>query len=148
MIMGTTANYQRYTGLHPLFSRVFDFIINTDWENMKFGRYPVAGTDAYINFSKNDLLPDNSVFEAHRKYIDIQFIVSGCEEIKCCPLANGKIEEDYSEDKDYCLLKSSEYTTIVLNRNEWCIFFPEDAHAACKKHTADFCLKAVAKVPL
>ncbi len=148
MVTGTALDYQRYACLHPLFARVFDFIVSSDWENMKYGRYPVTGTDAYINFSKNGQLPDNSVFEAHKKYIDIQYIVSGDEEIKYCPLRNGKIEEPYSEEKDYCLLKSSEYTTLVLNRDEWCIFFPEDAHAACKKHMTDFCLKVVAKIPV
>lgn len=148
MIMGTAADYRRYISLHPLFSQVFDCITSTDWESMKFGRYPVAGTDAYINFSRNDQLPDNNIFEAHRKYIDIQYIVSGDEEIKCCPLRNGKIEEPYCENKDYCLLKGSDFTTLVLRQNEWCIFFPEDAHAACKKHTTDSCLKVVAKVPV
>ena len=148
MVMGTAEDYQRYVSLHPLFSQVFDFIISNDWENMKYGRYPVTGTDAYINFSKNNQVPDNCIFEAHRKYIDIQYIISGDEEIKCCPLGDGEIEEAYSEEKDFCLLKSNDYTTLVLNRNEWCIFFPEDAHAACKKHTTDSCLKVVAKVPV
>ena len=146
MIYGTKRDYKRYVSIHPELSLVFDLVMNTDWRNIDDGRYTIDGADAYINYGRNELREDETVFEAHQKYIDLQFIVAGEEEIRCCPQQNAALLAVYDEEKDRCLLKSDEYSTIVLHENEWVLLFPEDAHAALIKHSVTSDLKVVAKI--
>ena len=72
-----------------------------------------------------------ALFEAHRKYIDVQFVQSGRETILWAPLASMREETmAYDEKKDVALWKLvPDVTPVHLSAGHFVILFPEDAHA-------------------
>jgi len=69
--------------------------------------------------------------EAHRQYLDIQYIVSGEEMMGWAPLdALGSLTA-YNPDKDVLFgeVPSSALTPVQVRAGHAAVFFPEDAHA-------------------
>src|SRR4030065_603565 len=87
MIFSTFSQADRYAALHPLFPRAFEFIRNTDLLELAPGRYPIVGEDL---FAIVESVSGRSRFEAklecHRKYIDIQLVLEGVDEMGWKPL--------------------------------------------------------------
>ena len=69
-------------------------------------------------------------FEAHRKYIDIQIMISGREIIEVTDIKNCANSRGYIEEKDIEFFKSSkdEIQKIELNKGDFVILEPNDAH--------------------
>lgn len=68
-------------------------------------------------------------FEAHRKYIDVQYIAAGEEVVGWAPLERLSVSEPYEEEKDVCFGSVSGWTPVLLKSGELAVLFPEDAHA-------------------
>jgi YhcH/YjgK/YiaL family protein len=69
-------------------------------------------------------------YEAHRKNIDIQYLLKGEERIACSPVEKLNEKEPYCEDKDSAFyvtedVKSQEMT---IGNGYFAIFFPQDGH--------------------
>jgi biofilm protein TabA len=69
--------------------------------------------------------------EAHRKYIDIQYICSGEEVMGWAPLDALRAVTDYNPDKDVLHgdVPDVEMTAVLVRSGQAAIFYPEDAHA-------------------
>ena len=70
---------------------------------------------------------DTGTMEAHKKNIDIHYVIEGSEKIGFADVNKLMSYCDYNEKEDYMLLKGDK-EKIVLNKGEFCILFPEDAH--------------------
>jgi biofilm protein TabA len=69
-------------------------------------------------------------FECHRKYIDVQYIVSGAEVLGWAPEERLTITEAYDADKDICFgAASGEWTPVYLQAGQLAVLYPEDGHA-------------------
>jgi YhcH/YjgK/YiaL family protein len=68
--------------------------------------------------------------ECHRKYIDIQLVLGGCDEMgwKSLSECHSPIAE-FNSEKDIQFFNDPINTWIATHANEFCIFFPQDAHA-------------------
>ena len=66
-------------------------------------------------------------FEAHRKYADIHYVISGDEGIGYADIDTLAPVTDYNEEQDYQLL-CGEINSIHLRSGDFCLVFPEDAH--------------------
>ncbi|OHE21387.1 MAG: hypothetical protein A2540_01230 [Sulfurimonas sp. RIFOXYD2_FULL_37_8] len=89
-------------------------------------------------------------FESHKKYIDMQFIVSGEEIIE---VANSKYLiciQAYDEEKDIAIYKNTKETSLIfLKAGDIAIFYPQDAHMPCiKANKCDKVVKVVVKVKI
>lgn len=73
---------------------------------------------------------DGRLFEAHRKYIDIQYVLSGKEDIEYCDLAMLTEKVAYSEERDYIGLEGRG-TVLSLNEGDFAVFTPTDGHLPC-----------------
>lgn len=110
--------------------KAFTFLKNSDLANLELKRYDLDGDNLFATiseyFTKNE---DEAMFEAHRKYIDIQYVISGVEQIGIAPISLKK--EDLVP---YDATKDIEYITVVQSTNlkatpeKFFIFFPSDAH--------------------
>jgi len=69
-------------------------------------------------------------YEAHRQYIDIQYLVSGTEKMCCLPLECLKETMPYNEDMDAALYdKSAECPQqLILGNGYFAVLFPQDGH--------------------
>ena len=131
MILSTLTQSDRYAALHPLFPRVFEYIRNTDLLELASGRYPIVGEDL---FAIVESVSGRSRFEAklecHRKYIDIQLVLEGTDEMGWKPLEDcTQPVSDYSAEKDIQFFRDAPDAWIATPPGAFCIFFPEDAHA-------------------
>ncbi len=99
---------------------------------------PVGRTDfsdgVYVNVDEYDTKPVNEKgFEAHRKYIDIQYVVSGKESVRVCPLDKAVCTKEYDEQSDVAFYSASgdDVQEGLLGDGMVAIFYPEDAHEPC-----------------
>jgi len=131
MIFDTIANADRYAGLHPLFAKAFDFIRNTDLNTLAAGRYPIVGQDLFVILEQAPgRTRDAAKLECHRKYIDIQLVLDGVDEMGWKPLANCHDPvSDYRAEKDIQFFNDAAASWIATPPGAYCIFFPEDCHA-------------------
>ncbi len=69
-------------------------------------------------------------FEAHRKNIDIQYILKGEERIACMPIEKLAETEPYSEEKDAAFYAAEGVVaqTMTIGGGYFAIFFPQDGH--------------------
>lgn len=131
MIFDTLANSGRYTALHPLFPRAFEFLRSTDLQKLAPGRYPIDGerliaiVEATAGRGRN-----RAKLECHRKYIDIQLVLEGTDEMGWKPVLDCHDPlADYSTEKDIQFFGDAPASWIATPPGAYCIFFPEDAHA-------------------
>lgn len=87
-------------------------------------------------------------FESHRKYIDVQFILSGEEIIEVSNTNILALSLDYNEELDFIKYEDANgSSSIVLKAGDVAIFYPQDAHMPCIKVKESVkVLKAVVKV--
>lgn len=131
MILSTLSRSDRYASLHPLFPRAFEFIRDTDLMSLAPGCYPIAGDDL---FAIVEHVPGRTRAEAklecHRRYIDIQLVLEGVDEMGWKALADcTQPVSDYSAEKDIRFFHDAPASWIATPPGAFCIFFPEDAHA-------------------
>lgn len=129
MILATVSQSDRYAALHPMFPRAFDYIHNTDLFALAPGRYPIVGDDLIAIV---ECVPARARTEAklecHRKYIDIQLVLEGMDEMGWKPLADCRDPvSDYKTDIQF--FNDTPAAWIAVPPGHFCIFFPEDAHA-------------------
>lgn len=130
MIYDTLKNKKLYYGCHPAFEQAFAFIEKAITENLPVGKYELDGQKLFANVQEYDTKPDKGVFEGHRNYIDIQFIVQGNELMECAEIDNGETTRPYAPD---CELFSVAGNTAKLEcgAGTYAIFFPNDIHKPC-----------------
>ncbi len=109
----------------------FDFIKNTDLSSLKEGRYEIDGDKIFANVqSLKTKSKEEKIFEAHRKYIDIQYLIKGKECMAFGLLKNFKKEAvAYDNNKDVVFLEGSDFNYINLDEGEFTVFYPDDVHA-------------------
>jgi len=131
MIFSTLSQADRYATLHPLFPRAFEFIRDTDLRALAPGRYPIVGDDLFVIVeSVVGRSREEAQLECHRRYIDIQLVLEGVDEMGWKALADCREPvAEHSEEKDIRFFCDAPTTWIVTPPGSFCIFFPEDAHA-------------------
>jgi len=79
--------------------------------------------DEYIPRNEEEVL-----FEAHKKYADIQGLISGKEKIGVLPLENTSISIPYNENKDIMFLTVEAENYRIATPGKFFLFFPDDVH--------------------
>ncbi|HEY2574566.1 MAG TPA: YhcH/YjgK/YiaL family protein, partial [Verrucomicrobiaceae bacterium] len=101
MIQDTLPLSARYESLSPRFARAFDFLRTVDG-TQSLGRHEIDGDQVFALVQSYATKPvEEALFEAHRKYIDVQFLFSGRETILWAPLATMREQTmAHDESKD------------------------------------------------
>lgn len=131
MILDTLANADRYTALHPLLPRAIKFLRSTDLRALAPGRYPVEGEHLFaIVEAVAGRNRGQAQLECHRRYIDIQLVLEGVDEMGWKPVCDcHEPVADYSEKSDIQFFHDAPASWVVTLPGAFCLFFPEDAHA-------------------
>ena len=124
MIICPWKDIKKYAPLLPGIGEAFDAVnALTEYEDKK--NYPLSDGNRFFLAVGSTKAPD--VAEAHRKYLDIQYIVKGKEVVGWADLADCTPTVDFNEDKDIGKYEGPfEYFTI--NEGMCYVAFPEDAH--------------------
>lgn len=128
MISDTINNRHLYAPISQRIRTALDYLAETDFSVMDPGRYEIDGNNVYVLIQRYDSLPRaQGKWECHKKYIDIQFIADGVEQIGFTNIAGMETVVEYNPEKDIAFLTGKgDYATLA--KNSFCIFFPEDAH--------------------
>ena len=130
MIIDALQNCSHYLAVHPRFEAAFAFLKKAVDENLPIGRYELDGVDLYAMVQEYDTAVDSQArFEGHRRYIDIQFLISGSEAVELVEIDSAKADCPYDEAKDICFFGSAAAPTrAILHAGEYGVFFPHDLH--------------------
>ena len=131
MILASLAEADRYRALHPLFARAFEFLRGTDLLALPPGKHPVQGEQLFaIVEACAGRTRAEAKLECHRRYIDIQLVLEGVDEMGWKPLA-GCVDPatDYDEARDIRFFNDAPSSWIATPAGSFCLFFPDDAHA-------------------
>ena len=131
MILSALSQSERYVPLHPLFRRAFDYIRDTDFFTLAPGRYHIVGEDLIAIVEQvPGKTKEMARLEAHRRYIDIQLVLEGDEQMGWKPLADcHNPVSEHSEERDIRFFHDAPASWVAVPPDHFCIFFPQDAHA-------------------
>jgi YhcH/YjgK/YiaL family protein len=128
MIIDNIRNLNLYSFSNPGIIRAFDFIMKSDFENLPDGRYDIDGDNVYALVNSYETKQRKDCFpEAHKKYIDVQFVAKGKELLGYMPFNGQKVYKVYDSEKDYMLF-DEEPSFISFSENMFAVLFPDDLH--------------------
>jgi len=128
MIIDKIENADLYKNLGERIKKSFDYIKKTDLKNLRPGRYDIDGDNIFALISDYQTKAESDgKLEAHKKYIDVQYVIEGEELMGYAPLGNQQILEAYKEENDIIFYKG-EKVFIKVSKGMFAIFFPEDVH--------------------
>jgi YhcH/YjgK/YiaL family protein len=126
MIYDSLSNFPKYSSVHRLFPCVAEYINSHNLHDLSIGEHQISdGIKAIVDEYQTKEISESAI-ECHRKYIDIQVIISGKEYMGTCRKEDC-VEKEYSE-KDDCQELKGEAALIKFEQNYFMIFFPEDGH--------------------
>ena len=148
MIVDVLKNNARYIGLHPGFAKAFAFLEAAQKELPEVGRYEIDGDKVYALVQQYNTVPSSDAkWEAHKKYIDIQFVHEGTEVIAWDSIENLPAGEPFDEAKDRYLYYGEDKSPVELHAGTFAIYFPEDLHRPKEQYkTSSPVTKIVIKV--
>lgn len=148
MITDTIDNIQRYAAIHPLFSQVFEYIKNTNLLTLSNGKHAILSDDVFVLIQRGiGQTKAEAKLECHRKYIDIQLVLDGIDEMGWKPLADCQQAIDsFNITNDVQFFEDSPLNWLITPPNKFCIFFPEDAHSGMV--SKQYLHKAVFKIAI
>ena len=128
MIKDELTNSQIYFSLSERIKRGLEWLNSQNLDNISDGKYQIDGDKIYANVQTYETKEDAD-YEAHRKYIDIQYVVKGSEYIGVVPYEICKTKVKYDTEKDIEFLTCQENIPYqILKSGEFLILFPHDAH--------------------
>lgn len=128
MIKDNLEYAETYYGISDNLKNGFEWLKSQDLENLEPRKYIIDGKILYANLQEYKTKKD-AKYEAHKKYIDIQYMIKGEERVGVNDIKNCKTAIPYDKEADIEFLdceKKDEY--LILNRGEFLILFPNDAH--------------------
>jgi YhcH/YjgK/YiaL family protein len=128
MIIDKIENVHIYKNISERISKSFEYIKTTDLKNLPTGKYPIDGDNIFALVSEYKTKPESEgKLEAHKKYIDVQYVIEGEELMGYAPLGGQKILDPYKEENDIIFFTGDKSFTKV-SEGMFAIFFPEDVH--------------------
>jgi len=149
MIVDRLQNY-RYYPFGKAWQMAFAFLLALppDAEEKK---YPLQGDDLFaIVMRYTTGAAEKAEIESHRKYLDIQSVISGEEGIGWCQTEELEIDTPYNPMQDAVLYKHPEHglQRVNLFPGNFMALFPHDAHmpSLMTREVPVFTKKVVVKV--
>lgn len=131
MILAKLSEADRYVALHPLFARAFDFLRGTDLSALAPGKHDIDGEQLFaIVEDCAGRTRGEAKLECHRRYIDIQLVLEGVDEMGWKPVAEcADAATEYDAARDIRFFNDAPASWIATPAGSFCLFFPDDAHA-------------------
>jgi biofilm protein TabA len=107
----------------------------SEMTSLQEGRYEFEGGFFTVQSGETKSLNEGS-FEAHRKYIDVQILLEGCEELAWSDICNLETMIPYHAETDIERLDGKKDHHILISKGMFYIVFPHDGHKAVS-HTEE-----------
>jgi YhcH/YjgK/YiaL family protein len=149
MSLDALSESHQYTAISGRFEKAFEFLRQVNKDTAP-GRYEIDGEDIFAFVQQHLTKPiEERQYEAHRKYIDVQYIIRGREVIYWAPLPLlTNVTMPFSEEHDAALYSViPEGMPYPLREGQFTILFPRDGHVpSCTWDQPAEVLKVVVKV--
>ena len=148
MIKDKLENAANYYSISYSIQEGFEWLKAQDLEKIEDGKY-IINEENYANV-QTYTTKDNALYEAHREYIDIQYMVNGVEKIGVTDYKNCSSNIKYDKNKDIEFLNNNQEETFeTIEQGEFLVLFPNDAHKpSIKIDTNKTVKKVVVKVKI
>jgi YhcH/YjgK/YiaL family protein len=128
VIIDKIENARNYNILNERIKKSFDYIMQTNLKKLEPGKYEIDSENIFALISEYDTkLESEGKLEAHKKYIDVQYVISGEELIGYAPFNGQVVLEPYKEENDIIFF-SGEKSFTKVSAGMFAIFFPTDVH--------------------
>jgi len=128
MIVDTLDNAARYFGLGERIALALQYLQDNDCTKLAVEEIPIRGDQVYVLVQDNTTKPrEQGVWESHRKYVDVQFVAAGVEEMGYANIKTLTEKTSYDEKDDYGLFEGAG-SFVTVPAGSFTIFFPEDGH--------------------
>ena len=130
MILDMLENASRYLAMNKGFAKAFEFLLRPELKELPVAKYELDGDRVYAMVSKDfGRKKEDALLETHEKYIDIQLVLAGVDDMGWKPKSLCKQPSgEYSEKKDLQLFADKPDAWLATKSGAFVIFFPEDAH--------------------
>ena len=114
-------------------ARALEWIGQTDMAGLENGRHEVEGDEIFANVMEvTTMCPDDKLFESHRRYLDVHYVIEGEELVGVAPVGECPVTQEYSEADDFAAhtdpANLARVTWALLRAGELCVTPPADAH--------------------
>lgn len=131
MIFDLISHLSRYESLHAGLAAARRWLAETELLRLSSGRHEIDGQRLFALVGRDPGKGRQAAkLESHRRYIDVQVILAGQEEIGYRPLADcSSPEVPFLPDNDVAFYAERPDTWLAMPPGRFAIFFPDDAHA-------------------
>ncbi|MDE6452072.1 MAG: YhcH/YjgK/YiaL family protein [Odoribacter sp.] len=133
MIIGSLNDTERLEGMNPHFRKVFEFLKSHDLQSLPVGKTEIDGDNVWLSVSEVQGKEESvAKLETHDQYIDIQLPLEGKETFGW--QSRGGLKQEiggYDAVQDIAFYADRAAVFFTLPVGQFCVFFPEDAHAPC-----------------
>ena len=129
MIYDTIGHAGWYRGISPRLDKALEILETVDFSALAPGRYEVE-EGVFYNVMELELHSwENTLWEHHKKYLDVQCTLEEGERIVVCPTEKLREWSEYDEEGDGAITKEDASGLVLPMGRKWfAIFFPGDAH--------------------
>ncbi len=131
MIFDKMDNISDYFEELPLLKKVEEFVADFNHKKLSDGTYEIDGKRVFamVQSYRTKQQTQEMMFEAHKKYIDLQYIINGIEKIRWAKLDKvDLVEEQYFSGGDIAFYEGDAMFDFTLTKGTFLLLYPEDAH--------------------
>ncbi len=134
MIVDKIKNAHLYNNISRQIARALKILGSKGINSAAEGKHEVEGRKLFYIVQKYSTKPGNEgQMEAHKKYIDIQYVLDGQESIFVENISMCKLASAYSKKNDAAMYKMPKrFSEIYMSKGVFCILFPQDGHLPCR----------------
>jgi biofilm protein TabA len=108
--------------------KAFAFLKERDLQTLANGRYAIDSENVFAIVTENPTKDyDSTIWESHRNYIDLHYVISGREKIGVCPVTKLMVIKQYDPAKDLANY-SGTGKLYYAAPGTFFLFFPSDGH--------------------
>lgn len=128
MIIDKLNNIDMYKCINDKLCIAKDFLMNLNKDTLSSGKYDIYEDDVFaMVFEYETKNEEEGYWEAHRDFIDIQYVLSGMEKIGYCNIEDLNVCKEYDKETD-AVLGYANGNFIGMKEGYFMILLPEDAH--------------------
>ncbi len=134
----------------PVIRKCIDFLKENGGAEIAPGKHFLENSDIYVNVSEYTTKQmEDSGWEAHKKYADLQVLLTGEELIMVTDLEKMNLG-NYHEASDYLECSGEMSEAVKVDKDTCVLLLPEDAHmpSVCIARQPVKVKKAVCKIPV
>jgi YhcH/YjgK/YiaL family protein len=130
MILDHIKNRDFYRQLGGRIGEALEYLAANDFTQMPDGKYELDGQRMFAVVQRYRPRPLAEIaWEAHRKYIDVQYMAVGAERMGCVPLSDRiAIKQPYDPTRDIAFY-DAQGDLFTVPEGSIVVFAPQDVHA-------------------